>query len=175
MIDPRSDRTTGYHLFLQPDGELQDKLEDYITRFAKEYGGPVFPAHVTLLARVEDVDIIEKTWTLVRELSPFSLTLGAIDGEDEYFRSLYIRIEEDGALTGAHRRANELFGCTDERPYEPHASLFYGLLGQEEKVRMRNNAERLKEERFIVSSVHLYETQGTADMWKKIGEFPFGS
>lgn len=177
MIDPRSNETHGYHIFLMPEGELRQTLQERISMLAQKYDGPVFPPHVTLLAGIEgkdETEIIELTKTLASELTPFALTLGNWARSAEFFKALYVRIEDSDALASAHAKANEVFGMQDEDYYSPHVSLYYGLPGDEQRRAMILDMTYPNGATFTANSLHLYKTEGTADEWKETGAFTFG-
>ena len=175
MFDTRSSETTGYHIFLEPSGELGRELQTVVNELAETHGGPSFPPHVTLLARVEGADVHERTQALATSLEPFSLTLGPLDGEDEYFRAFYIRMEETAAVVAAHEKANALFGVEDARPYLPHISLLYGNIPDVLREKLIAETRYPKGTVLEVSRLHLYETQGATASWRKVGEFMLGA
>jgi uncharacterized protein YcgL (UPF0745 family) len=72
MIDPKSSKTTGYHLFIEPKDALREKLQSVIDSLATEYGSPRFAPHVTLLACIpgnSDQEVLE-TAKNVRKKKP---------------------------------------------------------------------------------------------------------
>ena len=175
MFDRSSDETTGHHIFLEPEDALRGELSQKIRDLAHAHDGSVFVPHVTLLARIEGEHVIERTQAFAHSLEPFTLTLGELGGEDEYFRAFYIRIKEDDALQRAHERALALFEMEDARPYLPHLSLLYGNLTEQERAALIRDTAYPSDVSFAVSRLHLYETHGKADQWRKIGEYPFGA
>lgn len=175
MFDPRDSRTIGHHLFLEPTGTLGQELQAAITDLAKRYDGPIFAPHVTLLARIEDEDPREKVKELASSLTPFTLTLGTLDGEDEYFRAFYIHIEHTDALKAAHQAALATFSMEDARPYMAHLSLFYGNIDNVLRTKLMEGTVYPAGTSWQVDSLSLYETAGNAEAWRKVGEYPFGS
>ena len=176
MFDPTSSKNTGYHLFLEPTGDIALELQRIIATLAREYNGPVFVPHVTIAARIPskqgEESIIAKTETLVKECSPFSLTLSDVGMEDAFFLALYMKVQKTNEIETIHARANELFSLSDASPYVPHVSLLYGNFSRTEKEMVPTFA-LLKGRSFPVDRVHLYRTEGEASEWKKIQEFPF--
>lgn len=72
---------------------------------SKEFGGPLFSPHVTLLARTPKGDgslLIQKCQDLVRDVQLFSLTLDSINSEQSFFRVLYIKIQESHEIAVFH-------------------------------------------------------------------------
>lgn len=177
-MDPHSNQTLGYHLFLEPSGALKDELHASIDMLAREYDGPVFNPHVTLLGRIRensDEEVLAKARTLAASLTPFTLTLGTVGYEDVYFRALYIRIKELEPVTAYHRAARTAFGMEHEDPYLPHLSLLYGEYPEAQKVRTIESLTYPVEREFAVDRIHVYRTPGETHRWHKIGEAEFGS
>jgi 2'-5' RNA ligase len=172
MTNPNENRTTGYHLFLEPSGALREQLQQTISTLADVYGGPVFVPHVTLLAQIPaSDDIEEKTRLLAENMSSFTLSLGEIEITEAYFRALYGAIRESAELRAVHQRALEVFGMSDEIPYTPHLSLLYGNYPQEQKQETAAALVYPQNESFEVSSLVLYKTEGEVDDWIRVGEF----
>ena len=175
MIAPASDKTDGYHLFLEPEGKLREEVVAIIGSLAAEFTGPMFSPHVTLLARIpveEEGVLIEKTKQLASSLSPFEVALGTVDMERAYFRALYLQVESE-EIKNVHQRANELFSMQDEREYVPHMSLLYGNYPETQKQEVASALEVPSRSSFLVNKLHLYKTDGETSNWVKIAEVPF--
>jgi 2'-5' RNA ligase len=175
MIDPRSPETSGYHLFLEPEGQLRDILTQQIVHLAEQFHGPVFPPHVTLLGPIERVEaeVIQLAQALAAETHPFTLTLGDWGREPVFFRSLYARIEDSVPLQSCHDRAKELFTRENEPFYAPHLSIFYGLPSDEERRALIQEISYPRGVSFVADRIHIYKTEGRADAWKLIDTFNF--
>ncbi|MEO6536480.1 MAG: 2'-5' RNA ligase family protein [Candidatus Paceibacterota bacterium] len=180
MIDPQSNKTTGFHLFFEPEGILKDELAQIIRNLDAEYDGPVFTPHVTLLACIvpevpDSVEgIIEKTEVLVKELHPFTLTLGTCAAQDAYYKALYIEIQEQKEMKALHARASEIFSMTDESPYGAHLSLLYGNYPEEQKQKTIESLILPVEHSFVVNHLYLYKTEGEVQDWELIKKFSIG-
>lgn len=178
MIDPGDSKTIGHHLFLEPSGALKERLDSSIEALAKEYGGPVFNSHVTLLARITGLpaeEIAERTRTLASTLKPFTIELGEFGMEDTYFRALYLKVVQNDDLQEAHRSANEVFSMADEGEYVPHLSLLYGNYPRAQKEETARQLSAPHGARFVVDRIALYETEGEATGWVKLQEFELGA
>ena len=175
MIDPASHKTTGYHLFLEPEGKLREEVAAIIGSLATQFDGPLFSPHVTLLARIPDQEeavLIEKTKQLTRSLTPFEVVLGTVDIEQAHFRALYLHVVSE-EIKNACQRANELFSMQDEREYVPHMSLLYGNYAEAQKREVASMLEVPVDCSFVVNKLHLYKTDGEMSNWVKIAEVPF--
>jgi 2'-5' RNA ligase len=123
-------KTTGYHLFFEPENSLRGELQEIITKLADENHAPRFPTHVTLLAEIptEPIEALqEKAQKLAGMLSPLELTLGELGADGKYFRALYISIKEQPEIITYYKQALAVFGMKDaaqnEEAYAPHLSL----------------------------------------------------
>lgn len=177
MIDSKSASVTGYHIFLEPTGELNSALATVIQTMGASYEGPSFVAHVTLLAHIRDDEatVLHKAEEIARSAAPFTLTLGDIGHEQVFFRALYIRMEETEQADALHQEARKVFAMPSTDVYMPHLSLLYSNMSEEQKIPIIETLQYPKGESFLVDRVCVYETNGGAESWKKIKEIPFGS
>ncbi len=178
-FDPKSDKTMGYHLFLEPEGGLAARLKGIIEQLAQAYGGPVFAPHVTLLARIPAPDestAIKHAKAVAAVLSPQTLTLGLLASEDSYYRALYSQIREQDEMRACHARASELFGTELNPAYLAHLSLFYGIdLPPGTIGNAAADVPPLEGMAFTADRIHLYRTEGVVGEWHEVGVFPFGA
>ena len=61
----------------------------------------------------------------------------------------------------------------DVNVYFPHLSLFYGNVPQSAKDEMIASLS-LPDMKFLVDRVYLYRTEGEAQDWMHVGEYPLG-
>ena len=167
--------TTGYHLFFEPTGKLQEELSTIIKKLASEFGGPVFTPHVTLLAQLPAEDphvLVEKTKILAGTLAPFSISLGRVETRESYFKAVFVLVEKSEMLQKAHMRASEIFSMK-EHVYEPHLSLLYGHYSEESKREAIKTFDVPTGSSIQIDRIHLYKTEGEVRAWEKIGEYEF--
>lgn len=169
MIDPQSSSTSGYHLFLEPEGEVARELSEIIRTLAARSGGPVFPPHVTLAGPVPEGEdeVIAIARSLAASEKPFTLTLGELSGEPSFFRAFYAHVPTHPVLLRLRERAG------GAEPYVPHLSLFYGLIDGMVRAQMSELAHGVPGMTFPVSGIAVYMTAGPADTWKKLADMPF--
>ncbi len=172
-FDPKSSETTGYHLFLEPEGAVRGILEHAIADCATQGGGPIFTPHATLLARIEKDEsfVLTRARSLAEELAPIRITLGEPAMEEAYFRALYIGVSSP-SFVHAHARACELFDTQDIQPYVPHVSLFYGNTGEAEKQSLLDSLLLPTELTWSARALHVYHTPGDTTTWKRIESIP---
>src|SRR5208337_2649697 len=96
-----------FSLWLKPTGEVYLTLANLIFDLSKEYFSPRFDPHVTLLGELTGSyeEIESRTSKLSANLRPYTIKLTRIEYLDEYFRSLFIRVEETEDAIEANLRA----------------------------------------------------------------------
>jgi 2'-5' RNA ligase len=172
MTDPQSDRTSGYHLFIEAADEA---LQHMINELAESFGGPIFPAHVTLLSGIiaaEPEALLQRAEQLAHGSAPFELALGETAMEDTYFRALYLRVQPSETLVALHVRAKELFPAQSSL-YMPHLSLLYGNYPEERKRAALATLLVPEGVKILVDRFSLYHTEGTVAEWQKMAEVRF--
>ncbi len=162
-----------YSLWLMPTGKIYNKFFDLIFQLSKEYSGLNFEPHVTLLGKEieNEKEIIDKTSRLAALIKPYEIKLTVVDCLDEYFKCLFIRVEETKEVIEANLKAREVFNQQAELAYMPHLSLMYGnfFLGIKEKI--IKDIGREFNESFEVGSIYLFCTEGEVSDWYRVKEF----
>jgi len=162
-------KTATHSLWLEPSGAAAYKLQERIKKLSRKYETPVFPPHVTLLEGVQstETELVPLANTLASSLESFELVLTKAGYSDQFYRSLYIHVEESRQLIEVRKMACRLFDKTND-DYMPHLSLLYGELSQNEKERILNIIGREFHIRFPVKSIVIMETEGKPKQWKKV-------
>ncbi|MGA2784592.1 MAG: hypothetical protein ABSF09_07845, partial [Candidatus Bathyarchaeia archaeon] len=95
-----------FSLWLMPTGDAYQALANLIFDLSKEYSSPRFAPHVTLLGELHgsEEEIKSRTSRLSANLKPYAIDLTRIEYLDEYFRSLFIRVEETEQVMQANLR-----------------------------------------------------------------------
>lgn len=163
-----------YSVWLMPDGELGQTLSSLISRLSREFSAPLFPPHITLIGRLTGTqeELIARSTTLATLLEPYNLALGELDHLDEYFRSLFVRIEETPPVLFANEVARQVFLRMGDPPYMPHLSLLYGDFPPETKESIIKSIGKHLDRHFRASHLYLYSTSGDTQTWRRLGEFP---
>lgn len=177
MFDPKESKTVGYHLFFLPEGELFDNLQHTINELAEKYQGAKFEPHLTLLARIPKADkteLVAKTKQLASMMEPFEVEPKEVVAQDAYFRALYCKAEPNSKIEEYHQKALEMFGIQDVNIYLPHLSLYYGNVSQSIKDEMIASLQLPSSMKFLVDKVYLYQTEGEAENWIRIGAYLLG-
>jgi len=167
-----------YALWLMPEGELGDRLGALIRDLAAEFAAPPFQPHITLLGGIRGrlEGIKRKASDLAASLRPFEVRLSHLDYLDEYYKCLFIRVEETEAVMDAFSEARDfmksfLDGLSLDAPM-PHLSLLYGDFSFALKEELILRIGRTYEANFTARDIHLFSTEGTPEEWKRIASFP---
>ncbi len=163
-----------YALWLLPEPEKQKSLSQLIDRLSREYGGPRFDPHLTLLGKLEgdEETLITRTSQLGTKLKQFTLRTKSIECREDFYKSLFITLEASSALEFARHSAENLFNHAAETVFMPHLSLIYGRQSEQKK---ENLSKALREEilfEFVVERIRLVAAFGAVDQWKTITEQP---
>jgi len=168
---------TAFSLWLIPTGEVYDALENLISDLSKRYSSPRFTPHVTLLGELtgSHEEIETRASRLSVNLRPHAIKLTKLEYLDEYFRSLFIRVEETKEIIEANLRAREVFNRQRDPKYMPHLSILYGDFPSATKDEIIKRIGRESTLSFEVRSLHLVDTSSRPEEWFTTRKFPFGS
>lgn len=160
-----------------PTGEVYLTLANLISDLSKEYSSPRFPPHVTLLGELTGSyeEIESRALRLSLNLRPHAVKLTKVEYLDQYFRALFIRVQETEEIIEATLRATEIFDRQRDPKYMPHLSILYGNFPSATKDKIIRKIGREFALSFEVSSLHLVDTSAQPENWFTTKEFPFGS
>lgn len=166
-------RTTGYSIWLVPEGEVYKKLDQLIVKLSRKYKSPYFAPHVTLVGEIllPGGEVVKRTKILAYSLNPFTVYLNKVGHGDFYFRSLFIRAMKTRKIMAAYKTAIKIFAAIKPKPYMPHLSLIYGNYSEETKNEMIKEIGRKFDINFKIDKIYLYKTDGKVGDWRKIAEF----
>jgi 2'-5' RNA ligase len=165
-----------YSLWLTPSGEIRQRLAETILDLSREYAAPAFAPHVTLAGGIVGParETVSKMRDLARRIPPFTVRLTAVDGLEEYYRCLFVRVAKTYPIMRANEAAREVFGLPPQSVFMPHLSLLYGHLPPSVKERIIALLARQFELEFKVSGLHLYLTKGAPQAWQRVASFGLG-
>lgn len=170
---PRADV---YSLWIIPEDDVYSTLSSTIRQLSKPYGTPEFEPHVTVIGTLtgNQHTLIEKIDHLAATMQPFDIKLRDIDYLNEYFRCLFIRIEQSAAVMGANTKARTIFDQSRSADYMPHLSLMYGDIDTAVKKAIIQTIGRDLHCTFTVNDIHLYATSGAPEHWHKVQSVHLG-
>jgi hypothetical protein len=169
-------RAKGISLWLMPEGETRERLTALIERLAKQLGTLALAPHVTLLAGIagSEGEVLEAAGALARDLAPFPIDLDGVEGGDEPFRCLFVRVAATEALRQAHAAAARLLGRAPDPAFFPHLSLVYGSLAPGAKSALGRELEAEVRCSFEAYRLHVWRTAGLVTDWRGLDVFALG-
>jgi len=170
------DSAVGTSLWLVPADGVRDRLAALIRGLASRLGTEPFAPHVTLLAglRGREGETVRKAGEMCRALEPVRLRASRVEGRDDFFRCLTLRVEETLALLTLHAQARISFARSEQAPYEPHVSVVYGRLDFEARAAMEAELRRELPLAFEAPLLEVWRTKGRTSEWRKLATFPLG-
>ena len=129
-------------LWLMPSSEYFELLQDRIRSLAKEYDAQVFEPHVTVWSglgtEVTCKNLIERAISGVRSMT---LQVKKIDFSPEFFKTLFIVLRDDSALSKFSERFRVLWEKPSTYELKPHLSLIYKHMARNEQQRLASGLE----------------------------------
>ncbi len=94
-----------------PSGDLYEALAHTILRLSRVYQTPAFESHVTLLGELTEpeAEVLSKTQHLASLIRPCEIRLSRADYLSDYFRCLFLRVEETKPVMEANLKARKVF------------------------------------------------------------------
>lgn len=116
-----------YSIWIIPPEPLYTKLKNIIDNLSKDFNGPSFEPHMTILGDIDAdlTDIKAKAHTLASTIDKLDLSTGTVSFSTTYFQSVFVRITSTAALMQLNLNAKQLFNMPDS-VFMPHISLLYG-------------------------------------------------
>lgn len=160
-----------------PTGQVYVALAKLISDLSERYSSPRFVPHVTLLGGLTGSygEIESRASRLSAKLRPYMMNLTRIQYLYEYFRCLFIRVEETNEVVEANLGAREAFDREEDPKYMPHLSILYGNFPSATKDEIIVGIGRDFTSSFVVSSFDLVDTSSRPEDWFTIRSFHFGS
>ncbi len=164
----------GCSIWLMPKGEVKENLGNLIKELSIHYLTPAFESHVTLIGNLvgSKLDVLAKTESLSNLIKPYQINLTTIDFLPDYFRSLFIHVQQNPEVMNANKEARKIFNQEQDPLYQPHLSLMYGDLDQSIKKDIIKLIGNKRELSFLVDKLYLYSTDGELKNWYSIQSFP---
>jgi 2'-5' RNA ligase len=160
-------------LWLMPEGDAYERLSVMIARLAARLGTTPFKPHVTLLTGLEgpEGEIVESAQALAAELAPLHLDFAAVDGTEQHFRCLFLRVGHPDALRDAHSHAARRLGLEPDPAFDPHLSLVYGTLSARQKNALARELTPETQTSFDARRLHVWRTDLPVEEWREVAVF----
>jgi 2'-5' RNA ligase len=165
-----------YSLWLMPKGDVRRRLAEAILDLSGKYSTSAFEPHVTLAGSIVGParEVESKMKHLARRIPPFTIRLTTVEGLEEYFRCLFIRVALTHPIMSANEAAREIFRLPKRPAFMPHLSLLYGNLPCKEKERIIASLSRQFELEFKAATLHLYLIKRETEAWRRVASHGLG-
>lgn len=163
----------GYSLWWTLDDTTTQRLQDTIQQFSQKAGTLNFPPHITLLGQIErEPELLSSQFdTFCMDLKAIPVDLNKSGMDQQYFRSLYFRVQPHELLQDLHLRAQNHFQIRTNAVYLPHLSLLYSDLERNVKKRLLKTVSRPIFSNPTIVGLCLMQTQGAPTEWRLIKQF----
>lgn len=146
-----------YSIVIIPPEPLYSQLKKVIDELAKEFDGPIFEPHMTLLGNIEmDLGQLKEKLNVLSQINKLDLKLGEVSLSTTYFQNVFIRVNPTHQFLELNINAKNLFGI-ENNVFMPHISLLYGnqdMKKREEAASKINIAQAsFTADRFIIIPV----------------------
>ncbi len=164
-----------YSVWIVPPEPVFSKFSKLIDSLAMEVGTNRFVPHVTLVGgiRLKSAAVLGLVRSLSKELRPYVVSLEQVDYSDEFFRSLFVRVECTPDVKHAYDRASGALATARPGRYEPHLSLMYGRVSSRVKMGLIERIGSPMNDSFLAESACVYETDpGNVAGWHQLEQVP---
>lgn len=164
-----------YSIWIVPPEPIEAHLRQTVEKLAKEFKGPIFEPHMTLLGDIEGdiADFKEKAQQLASTIDELELSLGSVSFSTTYFQSVFVRVNSTAKLMNLNLEAKKLFGVSNN-VFMPHISLLYG--DHEMQVREKaSSTVKLPEVSFTVKELVVIPATNNPDEWEHLLTIPFSN
>jgi 2'-5' RNA ligase len=157
-----------FSLWLVPDGAAAEIYQAIIDRLAREYGGPVFPPHLTLFGSitVDEAEALERARRLAAAAAPFTVEVDGIDVDATYFQSLFATVRATDALLALRQAAERTFDAPPGERYRPHISLLYGFFPDDVKQAIVRDLRRSLPPSFVTRTLLVNQSGDSVADWR---------
>ena len=160
----------GHSIWLTPDRECGERLNQLIGTLAAYFSSPLFPPHLTLLGQLKDTPerILPVFKKLGQTCHPLMIRPESIGLESFYYRALFYKIEPSKQLLEMNHLARVQFERETDPVFFPHVSLLYS---QEAEPTKRETLEELKInliDSIKITGIELVKTSGEVENWERV-------
>jgi 2'-5' RNA ligase len=145
-------------------------ISEIILKLAREYDGPVFQPHCTILGKTDKslprlksavIDLISNYESI--DVHPVKISF-----TDNLWRALYIELDEKTILNKWHEDTCESLDIECDNDYLPHISLMYNTISAREKGKLLGKI-KLKSV-YKIKSIQIIECSDKVNDWRTVFE-----
>ncbi len=143
-------------------------LSKIIFSLSQKYGVPIFQPHCTLLGRTE-ISIVELKSAIVNLVTNHKFPIlhpTEICSSNDYWRALYIELNEKQLITSWHKYICSLLAIKEDDHFLPHISLMYNHLPMAEKKILSKKIQVSPE--YEIKSINIMECSEDVNNWNSV-------
>lgn len=168
---------SAYYLWLKPSHDANTRLSRAIRELAQEHQAPVFEPHITVLGELPGSESQHRVRCeqLAQDLQPVPILLGPAGHNDDYFRCVFLAVDQTHQVIDTRMRASVLFD-KPATPYFPHLSLLYGTYPESQRIDIIRQLSRELLDDFEATALSLIraDSRNPRD-WHELGSYPLQS
>lgn len=164
-----------YAIWIIPPEPVYSALKQSVDQLAKEFSGPIFEPHMTLLVSThKELSEVER---LVKKLADqterFELSLGPVSFSTTYFQSVFVRVNSTAKLMQLNLDAKNLLQ-EENSVFMPHISLLYGEHDMPTREKAANKIVLPRSKFMITSFVIIIPATLNPKDWHHLAAIHFG-
>ncbi|SNB46723.1 2'-5' RNA ligase family protein [Geobacter sp. DSM 9736] len=161
-----------YSVFLAPAGDDLAYTEALVRAWCARFGMTPFEPHVTVYSvLLTDPEELKRAVTeAVRGVDPFSLHCRRVGAMEEYFKTLFIELDESVTLRKIHDGIKSRMGNDSGYRLFPHLSLLYRDMPLEEKRELARQV-RLDREELLFDRIKVATPGNIREGWRDTGDW----
>ncbi|HEX8077217.1 MAG TPA: 2'-5' RNA ligase family protein [Chthoniobacterales bacterium] len=136
----KRERITTY--WLCPAEPWRNRFAAIISKLAAQFDAPVFEPHVTLYVSAgAEEDASRVLDEVLKDGGPYRLSIRGLDYSEKFTKTLFVQFAPDAELVGLSEELRRVSGSGDDYELNPHLSLIYKKMEQDEKRRLAASIE----------------------------------
>ncbi|WP_282078200.1 2'-5' RNA ligase family protein [Epibacterium ulvae] len=165
-----------FSLWLVPDAPTRETLAADILSLTRASGTAPFVPHITLAGDLPDTsdDIAAIVQRIAAQARPIRLTVAEVAQGDQFFKSLFLRLDRSPQITQLRAHCTALGETIDQASFDPHISLAYGDMPKEARQEAMQAARRWVGTSIEVSAISLVQSSSETPIqdWQILHRFP---
>lgn len=162
-----------YSIWLLPSETESQRYQQIISTLSQEFKAPVFEPHITLYTNIPTLtdELFYKISVLAALTNTFDVSINDFQTSTNYFKSLFVTIENKSILTELQQEVQNLFVDANYE-FEPHLSLLYS--DDAEETSKQSTIATIKAEfanTFKAMQIAIVTTKGDVNDWKILETF----
>ena len=143
-------------VWLVPEKEDENYLQELINTLGKENNSPIFIPHLTLFGdiKIEFEELKNAIDNVFENIKPFKIKKTCVFQSELFFKTVFVEFKKSNLLTNLFENLEKETGeKKDVSTFKPHISLMYKLMPEVEKLKIIKK-HNIKDE-FVIDRVFI--------------------